>query len=196
MGEEGDGILEWDFWTAKAHPQWHNSSNETTSPNPSWTVHQLGTKHSDMWSYAGHSHSNHHNRITKAFEEPQWKMAVISCQIALVSGLTSQPSQRNVPTIYKRGHNLHRWAMVKKIHCFFVLLYYRSHSVDDSPEQPAHKLKHQVTNHCILVISFLPSNASVDLFLHLFWWNSFVCETKPVLALLTPVSLAHFSKLR
>lgn len=34
------------FWNFKVHPEWHSSSNKTIPPNPSWTEHQLESKHS------------------------------------------------------------------------------------------------------------------------------------------------------
>lgn len=48
------------FWNLKAHPQWHISSNQVTSPNPAQTLHQLGTKHPSRRANWIHSHANCH----------------------------------------------------------------------------------------------------------------------------------------
>lgn len=61
--QKGGIVRHWpgvDLWNLKAFLQWHTSSHRTTPLNRSKQFHQLETEHSNICSYRGHFHSNHH----------------------------------------------------------------------------------------------------------------------------------------
>lgn len=48
-------------WLHKSQsPQWHSSYHKVSPPDPYHTVHQLGSRHSNIRADGAHSHPNHH----------------------------------------------------------------------------------------------------------------------------------------